>query len=236
MPRAWRHHRKVLVLLGILLLVSPALPGIVFLVMGAVVGGGFFKVVSSSMEPTLHPNQSYLALPFDRDRDLVRGRVVTFLPPDDTGIQHTKRIIALAGDRVALVNGRPVVNSQFASWTRARDYRITERTGTGPSYVCRLAGQSQTSSCLVSRWTETLTEGTSYDVLDAAVTPQDDFPETIVAAGHVFVMGDNRDNSIDSRFPQIGMIPIENIAGVAWRHYFGPDAGDALGRFLVRIQ
>ena len=221
---------------GILVLVSPALPGVVFLAMGAVLGGGFFKITSSSMEPTFYPHQSYLALPFDRQNDLVRGRVVTFLPPNGPSIQQTKRIIALPGDRIALKNGRPVVNGQVAQWTRVEDYRSVEE-GAQPSYLCALAGKGQASSCLVARWTESLASGSSYEVIDAAATPQDDFHETTVPVGHVFVLGDNRDNSIDSRFPQLGMVPVRNLTGVAWRHYLVRSAdGFELNRFMERIR
>ena len=69
--------------------------------------------------------------------------------------------------------------------------------------------------------------GPSYTVLDQTATPADDFGPVRVPSGHVFLMGDNRDDSLDSRFPAddggIGMVPIQNIIGRAAVTFWSTD-------------
>ena len=66
---------------------------------------------------------------------------------------------------------------------------------------------------------ETLPGGRSYDVLDLSVTPQDDTEPVVVPEGMMFLMGDNRDNSLDSRF-DVGYVPLENFVGRATIIFF----------------
>jgi len=75
-------------------------------------------------------------------------------------------------------------------------------------------------ACSYPQFEETLPEGRKYRILDIAHTPQDDTRVFLVPQGHIFVMGDNRDNSEDSRFPArvgggVGMVPMENLVGRA---------------------
>ena len=82
-------------------------------------------------------------------------------------------------------------------------------------FVTNVRGQAY---CLYPAYRETLPGGPSYAVLDQVDNPRaDDFPPVKVPAGHVFMMGDNRDDSLDSRFSPaeggIGLVPVENLVG-----------------------
>ena len=82
--------------------------------------------------------------------------------------------------------------------------------------------------CRYQRFRETLPGGRSYYVLDRGQTVADDTGVYAVPAGHAFMMGDNRDNSEDSRFPAmegggIGFVPLENIVGKAVVGFFSTD-------------
>jgi signal peptidase I len=82
--------------------------------------------------------------------------------------------------------------------------------------------------CLFNAYRETLPGGPSYTVLDQVDGgPGDEFPATTVPAGRVFMMGDNRDDSLDSRFPAaeggVGMVPVENLIGRATVTFWSTD-------------
>ena len=81
---------------------------------------------------------------------------------------------------------------------------------------------------MIPAYRETLPGGPSYTVLDQVENPRaDDFPATKVPAGHIFLMGDNRDDSLDSRFSTaeggIGLVPVENLVGRALVTYWSTD-------------
>jgi signal peptidase I len=131
-----------------------------------------------------------------------------------------KRVIGLPGDTVEMRNGVLWLNGAAVPKVPESPAEIP----VSPNSPCEGAESVYLSMradgvrvCRLPRFRETI-DGRSYDVADLGTTPQDNYPATVVPEGHVFLMGDNRDNSEDSRFPSdvgLGMLPIENLVGRA---------------------
>jgi signal peptidase I len=145
-----------------------------------------------------------------------RGDVVVFRLPSDDSVDYIKRVIGLPGDRIQMIDGLPHINGVAVKREPAADF-IDNDEGPDPVHV--------------KRWRETLPNGVSYDTLDRI--ENSDYDNTgiyLVPSGHLFMMGDNRDNSADSRIsPQnggVGYVPLENIIGRAQMIFFsiGDDA------------
>src|ERR1700751_4110210 len=131
-----------------------------------------------------------------------RGDVVVFRLPKDDSTDYIKRVIGLPGDKIQMIDGVLRINGEPVKRERVDDFIETEE-GT------RASG--------VKRWRETLPNGVSYPPLDLVDNGfYDNTPVYQVPAGHYFMMGDNRDNSTDSRvLSQVGYVPFENIVGRA---------------------
>jgi signal peptidase I len=162
-----------------------------------------------------------------------RGDVVVFRHPteDDDLI---KRVIGLPGDTVEMRGGRLILNGQVV----ARRPLPPAAVAVSPNSPCQAvppatpveASVSGRTLCLYRAYLETLPGGPSYTVLDQLNNgPADDFPATKVPEGHVFVMGDNRDDSLDSRFPAfeggVGMLPVDHLIGRALVTFWSTDGG-----------
>jgi signal peptidase I len=158
-----------------------------------------------------------------------RGDVVIFKQPPLNELDYIKRVIGLPGDMVQMkggqlwLNGEPVVKQQLA------DFEIPASPNTNcvsPQFAAKAAGGADV--CRYPHFRETLPGGRSYEVLDFGLRPQDDTDAVIVPEGHLFLMGDNRDNSEDSRFPAepgrgIGLVPMDNLVGRATVMMFSTD-------------
>jgi signal peptidase I len=166
----------------------------------------------------------------------VRGDVVIVTPPgSDT--DYIKRVIGLPGDRIAVHGGIVFLNGKPLPRVFVEDRKIPVdgNTRCDPrQYPGRLiTGANGRLYCSLPIYRETLPNGRSYDTVDLGVgaSPGDEYPERRVPRGHVFLMGDNRDNSADSRYSVAaqglgGPVPWENIGGRAEFITFSLD-GDA---------
>ncbi|MCO5730832.1 signal peptidase I [Rhizobium sp. SSA_523] len=179
-----------------------------------------FTIPSGSMMPTLLVGDyifvnkfaygfSRYSLPFSPDlfsgrilqfSEPKRGDVIVFRLPTDPDVDYIKRLIGLPGDRVQMidgvlqVNGEPVPKQPDGTFTS--DYRLDPGSD-------------------VPVFRETLDNGKSFDTLDQSPNSRgDNTREFVVPEGHYFFMGDNRDNSLDSRF-DVGYVPAENLVGRA---------------------
>jgi signal peptidase I len=143
-----------------------------------------------------------------------RGDVVVFRLPRDDSTDYIKRVIGLPGDRIQMIDGVLQINGQAVKKERAEDYVGTED---GPG-VKR-----------IKRYKETLPNGVIYYTLDLTENSfYDNTPVYNVPADHYFMMGDNRDNSTDSRvLSQVGYVPIDNIVGRAEIIFFSVGDGEA---------
>ena len=128
------------------------------------------------------------------------GDVVVFAHPND-GRTMIKRVVGLPGDTVQVVRGRLMLNG------KAVERRIEDR------YSYR---EFEGGVATVTRYVETLPNGREHVIVQKS--DRGAAENTIayeVPAGHLFMMGDNRDNSADSRFSGMGFVPVENLIGRA---------------------
>jgi signal peptidase I len=152
-----------------------------------------------------------------------RGDVVVFRDPAQNE-DIVKRVIGLPGDTVQVIGGQVILNGRPLPRTRIADYLmpVSENSPCGGSGQLPPPPQAEGPSggrvCVYPRYRETLPGGFSYDVLDQIGDAEADNTEIFrVPAGHLFMMGDNRDDSQDSRFSParggFGMVPVENVLG-----------------------
>ncbi len=166
-------------------------------------------------------------------REPERGDVVVFRHPT-RGVDFIKRVIGLPGDTVQMRNGRIWLNGEEVPQVPAGQF-IESKEEQGPQRLiprCANEPVQAGGDCIKDRYTETLPEGRSYHVLnivDGWVA--DDTQTFTVPEGQYFFMGDNRDNSEDSRFPAqvggLGFVPAEYLIGRADRIMFS-SAGRSL--------
>ncbi len=131
-----------------------------------------------------------------------RGDVIVFRNPDTPSINFIKRVIGLPGDRIRVLDGRVILNGELLTYDRIDDFNFPiPGKPNGP----------------VLRYEEELPTGKSYEVLDMTGFGRlDNTKEFLVPEGEIFVMGDNRDDSEDSRAPNgFGYVPREYIVGRA---------------------
>ena len=156
-----------------------------------------------------------------------RGEVVVFRSPEPDDHDVIKRVIGLPGDTIQMRRGQLILNGVALPKDRVGDFVLPIT----PNFAdhCPAGHEERLAAeqvCRYARYRETLPGGRSYLVLDAGVSDGDDTGLYTVPAGTVFLMGDNRDNSADSRFPApigMGYIPQYRVEGRALLTFFSTD-------------
>ena len=165
-----------------------------------------------------------ITLPFMEGRLLgkmpKRGDIVIVTPPGKNE-DYIKRVIGLPGDTVELRNGRLILNGKPVT-AESRPPALIPIDDNMPCDLHFPGFRVQADGrnfCRLPVVRETLPGGPTYDTIDLGATEGDNYGPTVVPAGHLFLMGDNRDSSADSRFgldPGLGgPVPWENIGGRA---------------------
>ncbi len=187
----------------------------------ALAGGLFrlFYIPSESMTPTLLKNDRLIASMWG-SAEPRRGDIILFAAHDGTYIM---RVAALAGDRVEMRDGVLILDGRAVAQrlVRVEPYPYPNPALPGPARRLeeRFPG-----------------EPGPHQIFDHGPTPVDDTAEQKVAPGHVFVLGDNRDHSADSRVPRalfgVEQVPISDIRGRALYYTWGPSNrfGDRINR------
>jgi len=181
-----------------------------------------FTIPSASMEPTLLVGDYIIvskytygwskhSIPFSPplfsgrilERQPHRGDVVVFKLPRDGSTDYIKRLVGLPGDRIQVTDGLLYVNG-----------KAVPRSEMSPETVESVFGAPRS----IQRYRNTMGDHTFTTY---SLDPSSDVENTgvfVVPAGHFFMMGDNRDNSLDSRYPEetgVGFVPAENLVGRA---------------------
>ncbi|WP_363182196.1 signal peptidase I [Sphingomonas quercus] len=153
-----------------------------------------------------------------------RGDIVIVTPPGQSS-DYIKRVIGLPGDTVEMRGGQLYLNGKPVKRVLAQPAMIPVDANIpcdeGPQAGHQVTGKDGKLYCQLTVFRETLPNGRSYDTIDFGYMPQgDDYGPITVPADHVFLMGDNRDQSADSRFPLValglgGPVPFENVGGRA---------------------
>ncbi|MGA9657779.1 MAG: signal peptidase I [Asticcacaulis sp.] len=184
-----------------------------------------FTIPSASMEPNLYEGDYIIVskwnygiskysfpitVPFIEGRLFnkapTRGDVVVFKLPRDPKVDYIKRVVGLPGDTIQMKKDRLYINGE-----------LVPSTDVGPVAALDSPGNYATE------FKESLPNGRTHTIQDMVTDGRaDDTGEFVVPAGNYFVMGDNRDNSLDSRFspqdmyePGVGFVPEENLEGRA---------------------
>ena len=192
-----------------------------------------FFIPSSSMEPTLlvgdrifvskfsygYSKHSFpFSLPLINERVLFsepeRGDIIVFKTPENLRIDYIKRLVGLPGDKIQMIDGVLHIND-----IPVKRKKIRSET--------KLINNGQIRNVLV--YEETMPNNISYETFDMGNTRADNTSEIFIPEDSYFFMGDNRDNSKDSRF--LGSVPKNNLVGKAQIIFFATEGGSTILEF-----
>jgi len=195
--KAFRRIRRVLLFAGavpacmLLLLLTTFVVGVESKILG------IYRIPGPSMYPTIRIGDRIIVL--NTNHTTTRGEVVAYKSPNDPTRLNLHRVVGLAGDEIHLREKELFVNGRKAE-------RQLTKGRCSPAVACTI-------------WIEKL-DGKDYSIALSGGPSVEFGPET-VPAGHVFLLGDNRDNSLDSRYT--GAVPINSVTGVAEIVYWSSD-------------
>lgn len=154
-----------------------------------------------------------LSIPLIKDRIFYStpeyGDVIVFKLPSDNKTDYIKRVVGLPGDKIQLKEGRLYINNKLVQRTFLEEFVMRDHFGNAVRY---------------SKYKEVLPNGKEHPIIEMSDSaPNDNTEEFTVPEDHFFMMGDNRDNSQDSRFIQVGFVPKINLMGKAKFLFFSHD-------------
>ena len=143
--------------------------------------------------------------------------VTRYDPGPNDCIDYIKRVIGLPGDEVQMIDGVLHINGQRVGLTRTENFWEPKSIHGERVRLsnCANAPVPQGGRCEIEQYIEELPGGRKHAVLNLGFSNKDTTEVFNVREGHILFMGDNRDNSIDSRFKEVGQVPLENLIGRA---------------------
>lgn len=188
-----------------------------------------FRVPAGSMIPTLRVGDTFLVkkYAYSRSSPPRRGDVVVFKFPVDPSQDFVKRVVAIAGDSISVCSGQVRLNGQplpRAQIEEVCDYTTSENDSEPLHRIaCTLHSERSGDASYVTMSTR-----------EAGQSAEPCAPALTIPEGQLFVLGDNRDNSYDSRF--WGLVPTENVRGKAWLIWIAGSPMTARERWLRPIR
>lgn len=195
--------------MGLLLLTLWCVAVLAFLLIGT---GAIWLRSWGPARPLIYPVVSSPMMPTINTGDIVLGAMYTVQEPEprrgDVVLHNASRsgsewlaisrVVGLPGDKVQLAGGRLHINEKLVPREPVEDYAAAD-----------------IYNRMVPRYRETFPDGADHFIVETEKdrSPWDNTPVIHVPEGKVFVLGDNRDNSMDSRFTEVGAVPISNIRG-----------------------